>query len=885
MLFALSNSTIWGQFIFDEDFKGTTADGWIFGTQNGGYTPELTAREGIDQDGDGWLRLTTNGGNQSNFAYLDNTFSAANNEVKVTIDFTIWGGNGADGLTFFLYDGDQAFDTGAFGGSLGYANRSGVDGVAGGYLSVGLDTYGNYSNPTEGRNGGVGFNPDQIVVRGPGNGQNGYEYLAGTNGINTTIPDDPFTPEDESTIDSLGVDLQFNARPETGTATQNNYFTVEILLTTADLLTVRFDDNPADGLNLTDLFTVDMSSFDRPENFGFGFTASTGGLNNYHEIRNLEITTTTDPVLPPTPDFFYWDNGINNGLNGDSLWSTATNWDGAPGNTDPDSVPPVQADIIFDSTYVSTNQSIDLDGDREVHSITFDDNNAYTLEANGDELTFANDQNPGDAFIRVESSSSAEHTIETDIDLETDLVVDNNGTGNVGLTLDGDIAINNNTLTFDGTGTTEVLEDIRGTGDFVKQGQGTVILDANDNDFSGDAIIKQGTVIANPNNNRIHFGNNSNNRNVLGSGDVILDGGNFQASTTGNQDIRFYQDFTVQNGSVGTLDSDDDFSFQGGSVTTVDNGTLNLIADDDTIMSGSATWTVSNDGRINISGTGGGSRTRLDGTVNLNSGGTIFSDAPDTELDNGLTINGDANGNNGLLAITGDLRVENITVNNRFDLTIDADQDTVIETDGNNRALNGVGTLLVDNDGNTLTVQTQITQINAEVLDVRGGTILFTDDDQFRNNTTDVILSGGATIDTNGSDQQFASLTMNSSSIIDLGEGGSILEFSQSDTNSWDGELAIVNWDGRYTTGGGSDQIIFGSNVNGLDASQIDRIRFYNPEGLAPGIYGAQILSNGEIVPTATPVPEPGTVIGAIALLALAAFRERKRWLPLLKKD
>ena len=81
----------------------------------------------------------------------------------------MYGGTGADGLTFFMFDGaTPAFTTGASGGSLGYAQKTragggGLDltGVPNGYFGLGIDLFGNYSNATEGRIGGTGLRPQR----------------------------------------------------------------------------------------------------------------------------------------------------------------------------------------------------------------------------------------------------------------------------------------------------------------------------------------------------------------------------------------------------------------------------------------------------------------------------------------------------------------------------------------------------------------------------------------------------------------------------------------------------------------------------------------------------------------------------------------------------
>ncbi|MGH3558657.1 MAG: pilus assembly protein, partial [Mycobacterium sp.] len=70
------------------------------------------------------------------------------------------GGNGADGIVFFLTDGtkDPPTATGAEGGSMGYScsNSNNVyDGIAYGYLGLGIDEWGNYLNSGDNTNTGI----------------------------------------------------------------------------------------------------------------------------------------------------------------------------------------------------------------------------------------------------------------------------------------------------------------------------------------------------------------------------------------------------------------------------------------------------------------------------------------------------------------------------------------------------------------------------------------------------------------------------------------------------------------------------------------------------------------------------------------------------------
>jgi hypothetical protein len=102
--------------------------------------------------------------------------------LDVTFNSYQYGGSfGADGIAFVLAGVDPANPAtpsvmGQSGGSLGYsAENSNVAGLSHGYLGVGLDAFGNYSNKVEGTGCTDPANiaqrmPGQVVVRGPGNG-------------------------------------------------------------------------------------------------------------------------------------------------------------------------------------------------------------------------------------------------------------------------------------------------------------------------------------------------------------------------------------------------------------------------------------------------------------------------------------------------------------------------------------------------------------------------------------------------------------------------------------------------------------------------------------------------------------------------------------------
>ena len=69
--------------------------------------------------------------------------------MLVQFDYATWGGTGADGLAFFLYDGSTSsgsFHAGASGGSLGYASCNSTPGLSNAYIGVGFDEFGNFTN-------------------------------------------------------------------------------------------------------------------------------------------------------------------------------------------------------------------------------------------------------------------------------------------------------------------------------------------------------------------------------------------------------------------------------------------------------------------------------------------------------------------------------------------------------------------------------------------------------------------------------------------------------------------------------------------------------------------------------------------------------------------
>lgn len=241
----------------------------------------------------GVLRLTDAQMEQNGYIYIDIPFPSAFG-IKTSFEFFVYGGNGADGLTVFLFDATiPNFSPGGFGGSLGYAQRGQTPGLTGAYLGIGLDSFGNFGNSGEGKiggffGGGETLYPNSIVVRGAGSGLNGYQFLTGrwTNneGAFGLPAADRFPLESGGTGSARVTDpnipgyrkLFVDMEPHPGGVGYS--ISVDLMVTTTP-------GNP----RMVKVFDKTDYIFEAPENLKIGFAASTGGQTNIHEIRNLQV--------------------------------------------------------------------------------------------------------------------------------------------------------------------------------------------------------------------------------------------------------------------------------------------------------------------------------------------------------------------------------------------------------------------------------------------------------------------------------------------------------------------------------------------------------------------------------------------------------------------
>lgn len=302
--------------VVQQDFTDSTAYGW---TSGGTFVPCLTAvgpsapgsipncGNPADTPGQGVLRLTDIILDQRSFVFYDYAIPSTQGLV-ITFDYFAYGGrslgpgSGADGLTFFLFDGSTPNPVyGAPGGALGYAQQVSSTGIANGltnaYLGVGIDEFGNFANDYEGRGngcpnvspfgGGTVLSPpnaqvrDSVTVRGPGSGTTGYCYL-GNSGNLTTRPG------------GFGLD-----NPNATTRTEPNTLRrVRVTLGTDNTVTLEIDPTGT-GLAYQTVLNSFPAPPNRPNSFKFGFASSTGSGTNIHELINLRLATIN---TPPQPD-------------------------------------------------------------------------------------------------------------------------------------------------------------------------------------------------------------------------------------------------------------------------------------------------------------------------------------------------------------------------------------------------------------------------------------------------------------------------------------------------------------------------------------------------------------------------------------------------------
>jgi large repetitive protein len=261
-----------------------------------------------DTQGSGTLRFTQAVTGEEGGVFASTSVPTSQG-LDVTFNSYQYGGTGADGLAFVLAAVNPANPVipsvmGQSGGALGYsAENSSTNGLSYGYLGVGFDAYGNFSNKYEGSGCTDPANiaqrmPGQVVVRGPGNLAVGYCALQSSA---ATASSPSLTLRALTRTGSLvPVEVVFN--PTSSTVT-----TASGLVVPAGDYDVTFTPVGGTARSLVGALPVVpsglypaswVSSSGIPKQLVFGWVASTGSVTDYHEINNVVVSSINPvPVL------------------------------------------------------------------------------------------------------------------------------------------------------------------------------------------------------------------------------------------------------------------------------------------------------------------------------------------------------------------------------------------------------------------------------------------------------------------------------------------------------------------------------------------------------------------------------------------------------------
>jgi uncharacterized repeat protein (TIGR01451 family) len=270
--------------------------------------PLASCPSSTDANGSGKLRLTAATTSQEGGIFASTSIPTSQG-LDITFNSYQYGGNGADGIAFALAAVDPANPAtpsiiGQSGGALGYSAHATVTpalpGLADGYLGIGFDTYGNFSNKYEGTGCTDPANissqmPGQVVVRGPGNGLVGYCALQSS--AATATSKSLALRASTRAASVVPVEIVFN--PTSATVTTPSGLTVP-----AGAYDVTF--TPVGGTSRSlvgPLPTVPSGLYPSswvtakglPKQLAFGWVGSTGNSTDFHEIDNV-VVNSVNPV-------------------------------------------------------------------------------------------------------------------------------------------------------------------------------------------------------------------------------------------------------------------------------------------------------------------------------------------------------------------------------------------------------------------------------------------------------------------------------------------------------------------------------------------------------------------------------------------------------------
>ncbi|ALL07954.1 hypothetical protein AQ505_22205 [Pedobacter sp. PACM 27299] len=376
------------QFTITENFKGNSTGNITIG----GNAKLTSGKE--DPVGSGWLRLTPDSTNKLGYGYVNQSFPSTLG-VLVDFEYTDWrrivvNNSPADGFSVFLYDASKANSIGGRGGSLGYAPIVGgantSAGVVGGYVGIGLDEYGNFSNPGEGRTGGVDANagtlwPDRISMRG--SEAENYKYLT-------------------SAVIAGGVDYPTAVATRPDPTVFYRRVQIEIIPITTGVNIGKYQITVKLKTTLTGNFATILGPYVMttvpPANLKLGFAGSTGGFVNNHEVRNVIITT---------PGGVRVDKAVDkaSAISGQDVTYTVNVTNSTPAGI---------ANLKLADTIRNSNNAILTSADFTINSISFSNNGNAGNTAPGytNGTVVAGGTNPFNATLNMAANTTSTFTIK-----------------------------------------------------------------------------------------------------------------------------------------------------------------------------------------------------------------------------------------------------------------------------------------------------------------------------------------------------------------------------------------------------------------------------------------------------------------------------------------
>src|SRR3984893_2422726 len=267
--------------------------------------PIASCTSSTNPQGQGKLRFTSATASEEGGVF-NSTSVPTSQGLDVTFNSYQYGGNGADGIAFVLAAVNPANPVlpatiGQPGGALGYsAANSSTNGLRDGYLGVGFDAAGSFSNKYEGSGCTDPANidslmPGQVVVRGPGNGTVGYCALQSS----AATASSPSLALRASTSAASLVPVEAVFTPTAASVT-----TASGLVVPAGDYNVTFTPVGGTAKSLVGALPVVPSglypstwvtSGGIPRQLVFGWVGSTGTSDDFHEIDNV-LVSSINPV-------------------------------------------------------------------------------------------------------------------------------------------------------------------------------------------------------------------------------------------------------------------------------------------------------------------------------------------------------------------------------------------------------------------------------------------------------------------------------------------------------------------------------------------------------------------------------------------------------------